>query len=299
MSSGTSKLRVMPMYIALMRLTSADWLTKNDRSESNAKKNFADENVNLSLVCALLFTSFLPIFYTESASMNDPSQGLALDIDRSWLSQMNYQYLSTAFLHDMFLFFYAFALGNACLGTLTSVFYTLSAAQCEDDNKIVVLMNILGFFSRLPYLFFATGIIMWGFTAYLKIILTAQTVYGFALILTGWVIMTTLILIGVLLNVRGIYAAYDLEEIHRPISLSTKTIDDSIESYFQATDPSEISLNSFLSSLTYHVDYGYRVPLTLSSDIMAKKKFYMKMAEVTNSSYEEVIQLLSIPRPNS
>jgi hypothetical protein len=290
-------LKVMSIPEAFLRLTSADWLTKNDQSETNAKKNFTEENVNLSLVCALLFTSFLPIFYTESASMNDPTQGLALDIERSWLNQMNYQYLSTAFLHDMFLFFYAFALGNACLGTLISVFYTLSAAQCDSDNKCVVVMNILGFFSRLPYLFFATGIVMWGFTAYLKIILTAQTVYGFALILTGWVIMTILILIGVLLNVRGIYAAYDIDELNRPISLTEKAIDDAVDSYFRSTDPSELSLDGFVKTLSYHVDYGYRVPLSLVSGIMAKKKFHKKIAELTNCSYEEVMQIISIPVP--
>jgi len=218
------RVRTISIHTAFFRLTTADWLTKNDQSEANAKGNFADENVNLSLVCALLFTSFLPIFYTESAAMNDPTQGLALDIERSWLTQMNYQYLSASFLHDMILFFYAFALGNACLGTLISVFYTLAASQCENDNKAVVLMNILGFFSRLPYLFFATGIIMWGFTAYLKIILTAQTAYGFALILCGWVIMTIAILLGVVFMVKGIYAAYDVEVFHSATAPTEKAV---------------------------------------------------------------------------
>jgi hypothetical protein len=86
-----------------------------------------------------------------------PTEGLALDVELSWLSSSNYQYLSAAFIHDLVLFFYAMAMGNTCLGTLIAVFFTFSGSQCETNEKTVVLMNTLGFASRLPYYFFATG----------------------------------------------------------------------------------------------------------------------------------------------
>jgi hypothetical protein len=57
--------RVPPYHLAMLEMFNGNWLNVNDHHERECNRLFMVGNVNLALICALLFTTFLPIYYEE------------------------------------------------------------------------------------------------------------------------------------------------------------------------------------------------------------------------------------------
>ena len=71
--------KIPNMGDALHSIFTASWLMMNDDNDEGAKDQFLGENINLSLVSALLFTTFLPLFYNNGA-ITIPDEGYHTDV---------------------------------------------------------------------------------------------------------------------------------------------------------------------------------------------------------------------------
>lgn len=76
--------KVPPYHLAIFQMIDGSWLTINDDEETDANRLFVGGNLNLSLICALLFTTYLPLYYSEAQRLNDDNDGLVLPLIFLW-----------------------------------------------------------------------------------------------------------------------------------------------------------------------------------------------------------------------
>lgn len=98
-STKKKPIKVPPYHESFFRLLDAGWLAVCDDIEENANQNFIGANLNISLISALFFTTFVPLYYTEAQRLNDANDGLTIDIASGYLSPV---IVSNQFLHDLF-----------------------------------------------------------------------------------------------------------------------------------------------------------------------------------------------------
>ncbi|RYH13173.1 hypothetical protein EON65_36305 [archaeon] len=76
-------------------------MTLRDDEVTNANKQFIGENVYLAMICALLVTTLLPLYYGETSRISVPDDGFAIDVSMGVFNQ-HLMHVSKDFLHDSF-----------------------------------------------------------------------------------------------------------------------------------------------------------------------------------------------------
>ena len=273
-------------YLALLHMFDASWLTVNDDDEYDANRLFVGGNLNLSLICALLFTTFLPLYYSEAQRLNDPNDGLTIDLSLGFLSPL---VLSNSDLHDLFDTSYLIASVGTLFGTMVSAFFMLAANEANDDSKTFVLMYFLGpRLSQLPYYFFSIGIISWAFGAMVQAFSVPRTAAGFSVkIGLLWAMILFMMLVCFPRMIRGVFMGKLEAQRNPPIFVSEDQINNSLDSFFAnpQTD-GDLSLRAFLQSLTYLTEFQYRPKLQTITKIQAK------LSAITGKSVSDVKEAL-------
>ena len=273
----------------------------NDEEEEGAKEQMMGENINISLICALMFTTFIPLYYTEPARMEIPTDGLTLQIYNGFINSWQEIKLTTNDIHDWFDSFYIIATAGACFGTMVSVFYMLACNECLKDPKVMVLRHYLGRASVAPFYFFAIGIVSWAIGGFLQLALSPQTIWGFVFKFAVVGILIFMVLCVCLPRmVRGVYAANAEENLHPAIELSKEEIDVQVDQFLLSTGI-DLSMRNCLSSIHSPgkpriTSKNYRIPLHICTELMVKKSYVDKMAVKTCMSTEEVKLFLSIDK---
>jgi hypothetical protein len=284
---------VPPYYLSMLRMVDGSWLNVNDKYERECNRLFMAGNVNLALICALLFTTFLPIYYAEPNRLNDDFDGLTIDIAHGYISPI---VLSRDALHDFFDCCYLVAMAGTLFGTMVSVFYMLAANETNDDAKTFVLLKSLGStLAQLPFYFFSVGIIGWAIGALVHCFTVPRTASGFFI-----KVLFLFSMIGIMLTIAfprmiiGTFQSRREEEENPPLYFTTDKIQVDLEFFF--SDPyanKDLSLYAFLLSLSYMTKHGYRPPLQAITKIEATYMYYEKLALITGRSIEEVKDSLS------
>lgn len=289
----------VPNYVmAFMAMTNGDWINLNDDTDENCKDNFVGNNVNLSLICALMLTTFVPLYFTEAARLDSIDDGLTIDISLGFLStHLKTLKLSKEGLHDFFDVCYLIAVLGTLLGTILSVFYMIAANECRVDARAYVLIKYLGKIRlATPFYYWVIGIVAWGTSASLQMILVVRTRQAFIIKLFLYSLLIGTFAAGCLpFIVQGIYLAKKEEIEHPAMFVSDEEIDGKLSRFF--ADPSgehDLTLKEFLHHLSKFTDKGYRIPLNLVSKVRATKKYYMKLADVTDTSVQDVKEYLNV-----
>jgi hypothetical protein len=280
--------KVPPYHKAMLHMFNASWLTVNDDDEFDCNKSFVDGNLNLSLICALLFTTFMPLYFNEASRLDDINDGLTIDLAMGYLSPL---VLSKEFIHDLFDTAYLVATAGTLFGTMVAVFYMLAANEATDDRKTFVLMRHLGGeVSQLPYFFFSIGIFGWAFGAMFHVFVTPRTASGFYVkVCFLWGMILLMILICFPRMIIGVFRGRLEEQKHPPLFVPVETIKQRLEVFLGHPEQSgDISLRTFLQSLSYITEYHYRPGLNPISELHAKRLYYEKLAEITGCTVKEV-----------
>lgn len=295
MPLARKKTKVPSYLIAYYKLGTGDFLTLRDEEADGAYEQFIGENTNLALICALLVTTFLPLYYSEVSRLSIPDEGLTIDIEtgqfRSWLFSIN-----KAALHDFFDITYVLAMAGMFFGTLTCVYFILMANEAGTDERVIIYRRQLGIVARFPYYFFSLGAYSWGFSVYCHFLLVPRT-------LTGWIVKVTLVILATLafaglvlpISCKALYSAFAEEEEHPPKSFSTAQLSAQLKTYFAdvtAAQTNDFNLKDFLHSLRQDVTKsGYRIPLLPGVEFEATHLFYRRLAEEKDMTFDQVIQL--------
>eukprot|EP01040_Poterioochromonas_malhamensis_P009110 gene9110-9868_t len=280
--------KVPPYHRAMLHMINGSWLTINDDEETDANRLFVGGNLNLSLICALLFTTYLPLYYSEAQRLNDDNDGLTIDITMGYLAPL---VVSRDFIHGIFDCCYLVAAAGTLFGTMVSVFYMLAANEANDDSKTVVLMRFLGpFASQLPYYYFSIGITGWAFAGFFHVFVVPRTGTAFYVkVVILWVMILIMLMVSFPRMVRGIFMGKLESQRHPPVYLSEDEISKKLEEFFSnPKKDGDLSLRKFLSNLTYMTEYGYRPRLQTISEVQATCMYYEKLSEVTGRSIKEV-----------
>merc|ERR1712093_134114 len=155
-----------------------------------------DENVQLSLLSALLLTIVFPLAY----EFNNDWIELAQDgyIATHWLQQP----LDERFWHDLNLMSYIMGIIGMIFSMLVSVFTMLAAGELGEDYMLRFFDQYLGVARKLPYYFFQTGIAIFllGGTAP-RWVLCFQT---FGVIVVFMVVVGVLVMIFLIFGLVGV-----------------------------------------------------------------------------------------------
>lgn len=280
--------------MALPNLIMGTWLTVNDKDETRCHEQFIGGNVNLSLICALLFTTYLPLMYQEVSRINIPDDGLTIDIFDGYVNSLHPIKMSKDQIHDFFDVCYLMAVAGTLFGTMVSVFYMLAANEAGTDRKTFVLLKYLGTIpSVVPYYFFTIGTVSWAFGAYLQLTLVARTSIGF------WIkeavlgaAISVMLLVCFTRMVQGTFAGKVEENLNPPTFLDDTIISKKLDEFF--ADPyrnGDFTLKEFIKSLTVVRPSGYRVPLNVITEVKATSAYYRRLADVTGVSIEEAKEI--------
>lgn len=282
--------KVPPYHLCLLALMNASWLNVNDTYEKDCNRLFIGGNVNLALICALLFTTFLPIYYSEANRLDVPDDGLTLDIAHGYLSPIS---LSNDTIHDIFDCSYLIATAGTLFGTMVSVFYMLAANETNDDAKTFVLLTFLGpHFSQLPFYFFSIGIIGWAVGAMFHVFVVARTTAGFYIkIISLWTLIIVMMMFAFPRMIQGTFQSRLDEQLNPPLYFSSDQIKEKLNVFFMNPNSNkDISLEEFLLYLTQPAvtKTKYRPPLQTLTKIEATCLYYEKLSSVCGRSVEEI-----------
>lgn len=284
----------VPSYrTAIFRMLDGSWLSVNDDEETDANKQFVGGNLNLLLICALLFTTYLPLYYSEASRLNDETDGLTIDIMNGYLSPL---VISKDFLHDVFDISYLVACAGTLFGTMVSVFFMLAANEANDDARTFVLMRSLGpVMTQLPYFYFTLGIWGWAFGGFFHIFLVPRLASGFYVkVILTFLLASFPFVLCIPRMIRGIFLGKVESQKHPPIFVSEEKIEMALNTFFSNPDSDgDFSLQEFLRSLTYITDNGYRPKLQSLTQVRATCKYYEKVAALTGNSISEVKEALT------
>lgn len=281
------------IVIMLKRIASGEWQTVNDKNQVGVKQQFIDSNVALSLVCALLFSTFLPLYYAEASSINIEGTGLAYDMTLSYLNQHNLLTISAKSMHDVILFIYLMSMAGALFGTIMSVFFMMTANEVSNDAKAFVLLTNIGSLISLPYHFFVISIVAWGTGVYIKCVLVSRTLWGLIICFVGPLgILASLLVIGTYVNFWSLYVAEEVSNSYKPIVLTDSDIEVGLRNYFENIDEKSMSLDDFLQTLTISGEVGYVVPIHMISRLKATRRFYSEIANILDCPVSDVIRMV-------
>eukprot|EP00599_Poterioochromonas_sp_BG-1_P013240 CAMPEP_0173160262 /NCGR_PEP_ID=MMETSP1105-20130129/17726_1 /TAXON_ID=2985 /ORGANISM="Ochromonas sp., Strain BG-1" /LENGTH=323 /DNA_ID=CAMNT_0014079105 /DNA_START=35 /DNA_END=1006 /DNA_ORIENTATION=- len=287
-------IRVPPYHESFFRLIDAGWLAVCDDIEENANQNFIGANLNISLISALFFTTFVPLYYTEAQRLNDSNDGLTIDIASGYLSPV---VDSNQFLHDLFDCTYFIAVAGTAIGTVTAVFFMLAGNEVPSDSQTFVLLRMLGpKITQLPYYFFSFGVCAWIFAMMVHGFMVPRTGTGFGVKLAlTFASIFIFYFFGLPRLIRGVYLARSEAQKHPSVLVSKERIATALENFFakreeemERIEEEDHSLPLFLKSLSYLTEAGYRPKLDVVSRVEATCMYYEKLAEITGRSVEEV-----------
>jgi hypothetical protein len=296
---ASSKTRPEPLtkvpayHLAMLEMINGNWLNVNDRHERECNRLFMGGNVNLALICALLFTTFLPIYYDEPSRLDSAEDGLTIDIAHGYLSPV---VLSRDAIHDFFDCCYLIAMSGTLFGTMVSVFYMLAGNETNDDAKTFVLQNRLGSnIAQLPFFFFSIGSMGWAIGALFHCFTVPRTAPGFYVKVIGlFAMIITMIFVAFPRMIQGTFLSRREEEENPPLYFNTDHLKGKLEEFF--SDPfasKDLSLSAFLTSLCYMTKNSYRPPLQVVTKIEATCLYYEKLASITGRTVEEIKDSLS------
>jgi hypothetical protein len=288
-------LYIPPSYLTYLYMFSAKWLSVNETDENNCNAAFIGGNINLSLICALLFTTYLPLYYGEANRLNDENDGLTIDMHLGYLNTQYGINLSKDLIHDMFDTAYLVAAASTLFGTMVSVFYMLAANEAASDAKTFVLMKYLGpTATQMPYFFFTIGVFSWAFGGLLHVFTVPRSLTGFTVkIVFLWSMIFVMLVYCFPRMIRGVYAGKAEEMKHKPIFLTEEVIKAKIDEFLaQPNQDGEYSLKDFLTSLTYMTEHGYRPPLQVITKVKATYIYYEKIAALTGRTIDEVKEIV-------
>jgi hypothetical protein len=296
-SATGNKLAIPPYHLTMLYMISAKWLSVNDSQEENCNVMFVGGNINLSLICALLFTTYLPLYYSEANRLNNEEDGLTIDINLGYLNRQTPLVLTRAALHDIFDTAYLIAAAATLFGTMVSVFYMLAANEAATDSKTFVLMKYLGpTITQIPYFFFTIGIFGWAFGGLVHVFTVPRTSPGFYIKIIGlWSMIAVMLLLCFPRMIQGVYAGRVAEINYPPLYLSDDQIREKLETFFARPDQDgDLSLAVFLKHCTFLTEDYYRPKLQILTEVKATYMFYEKVAVLTGRSVEEVKEIVSI-----
>jgi hypothetical protein len=283
----------VPGYMmTLFYMWDASWLTINDSTEENCNAGFIGGNLNVSLVCALLFTTFVPLYYNEPARLTDPNDAAVLEIRLGFLNSISPIALSLDMIHDIYDTTYFVACAGTLFGTMLSVFYMLAANECHNDTKTFVLMRCLGpKISNLPYYFFSTGIMAWAFGGFVQAFLVPRTATGFTMtFFLIFLMIVVLVFLALPKMIQGVFIGKHEEQKNPPLFVDEAVITAKLDSFLKdnATKNADISLEEFHRHLTTMTKTGYRPPLQAISKLVATKMYYEEMGKLAKLTGEQL-----------
>lgn len=276
-----------------LHLMSGSWLNINDDEEEGAFNQFLNGNVNLSLICALLLTTFLPLMYNEPQRLDISDDGLTIDIFSGYINSLHPIILSKDQIHDWFDTTYLISVAGTLFGTMVSVFYMLAVNEAADDARTMVFMHSLGrYVSNVPFYFFSIGIIAWGIGAWFQSVLVPRSATGF------WIKQISLFSMTVIMFLfcfpRMIIGAYlsKIEKIsNTPILLTTEEIESKLTSFLIDYEHNDVSLHEFLRSLQRITKHKYRIPLHEITKLRATKCYFEKVGNILHIEIDELKEL--------
>lgn len=290
------KLKVPSFAAAYALWASGEFLTLRDTERTGAMEQFTGENVNLALICALLLTTFLPMYYTEPSRLSIPEDGLSIDIDLGFFNT-HITHLNKETLHDFFDICYVVAMGAMMMGTIICVFFVLAANEAGSDERVVILRDRLGWVSRFPYLYFSIGAYAWGISVYCHMFITAREPGAMCVkVFIISVMACGLVLLLIPRLCQSLYTGFVEEQDNPPVFIATKDIRERLGDYWKevaASDKSEdFDLDGFLDFLhSEETKWGYRIPLLASVRTNATRLFYERLADQWGITYDQLIQL--------
>jgi hypothetical protein len=218
--------RRIPSYCELFqKVFSAEFLRVRDGDEDDARSSFISVNQNLALVNALLFTCFVPLYYTEPARLFSEDDGLTVGIMTGLLASETSYSINIDIIHDFFDASLFVAVCGTFFGTLVSVYYSLAAIEAGNDDKVLVLKKQLGFLVNYPYFSFGVGSAAWGFAILCNCVLVPRSTAGWIIKVLGFCAIAGVFVFQALPGMaRGIYAGLVEEETNPPVVRSKEEI---------------------------------------------------------------------------
>lgn len=294
---GVKKTITVPKFHeTYLHLLAGSWLNVNDDEEEGALDQFVNGNVNLSLICALLLTTFLPLMYGEPQRLNIPDDGLTIDIWSGYLNSLKPIVLSKAQIHDWFDTTYLISVAGTLFGTMVSVFYMLAVNEAGDDARAVVFMNSLGrYVMNVPYYFFSIGIIAWGIGAWFQSVLVPKLPEGFWIKQIGLFSMTLVMFLFCFPRmVIGAFKSKAEKLNNLPTMMGKDVIAIKLKEFLANYQVEDINLKDFLNSLTTITPSNYRIPIHPFTKYIATKMYFEELATLVELPVEEVRELYGI-----
>lgn len=254
----------VPSYgMAYKCLFSGEFLTLRDDEGKGAYDQLSSENTNLALICALLLTTFLPLYYTETSKLSIPDEGLTIDIFSGYFYS-SVVHMNKSTLHDFFDTTYVLATGGMFFGTLCCVYFILMGNEAGTDERVLVFRRRLGIIARFPYYCFTIGAVSWGVSILCHIFITPFTLTGFVVKVTLMMLIIASFAVWVLpFSVQALYSCFHEEQEHPPLPYTEAEVRDGINKYFEETDAMEYCLKDCLHSLRKgRSPSGYLPPLS-------------------------------------
>eukprot|EP01031_Cornospumella_fuschlensis_P028680 gene28680-34626_t len=290
--------KVPNIFQAYHNLSTANFLTLRDDEVAKANEQFIGENVNLALICALLVTTFLPLYYGETSRISVPDDGFSIDVSLGVFNR-HMVHVSKEFMHDFFDITYVCATAGMFFGTLACVYFILVANEAGSNERTIILRNRLGLVARLPYFFFSVGAYSWGFSVYAHLVLVPRYTGGWIVKVTLVGLLTAAFAVWLLpTTVQALYASFAEEQQNPPKNFSVEELREQLQSYWDQVKNSgenNFNLDDFMLFLRPDVtSAGYRVPLLPGVQFDAARMFYEQLGREKGMTYEQVIQLVSL-----
>lgn len=289
----------VPGFIETMtRASIGDFLSLRDDEEEGSYDQFIGENVNMALICALLLTTFMPLYYEEAHRLNDPNDGFTLSVRMGAWHRFVIP-VNPHVLHDFFDVTYSVATAATFLATLACVYNILMANEAGSDARVKMFRKELGILSRFPYLFFAIGAYSFCFAIVGHLFLTPRYLSALTI---KMIICLSLVVVFVFVLLfpsnLALYTAFAEEERHPPLDYSSEQLQTEVEQYFtevQSSGSNNFNLVDFLKYLRKTTTpKGYHVTLAEGTALEASRIFFDELARKRGTTAEHLIQLQSL-----
>lgn len=255
-------------------MVTAEWLSLGEKYDrADMKQQVYDENVQMSLLSALLLTIVFPLSY----EFNDDwlPTGHAGYIASTWLDNQ----LDEPFWHDVSLCGYIGGVMGMLFSMLTSIFTMLASGELNEDYMLKFYDQYLGIGRKLPYFFFQIGVVFFLVVGTVpRWILCFQTLGALVIfaIFVGLCIVIFLVL-GLIGVVQGAHMTVFVEQSYPEVGMSEETVLQLGKKYFDVMGD-HINLDDFVRSIQPVAEVAgcdYSVPLTFKSRVLCRKIFWM------------------------
>jgi hypothetical protein len=269
-------------------------MLNDDRNNKDIVQQFSNENINVALICALLFTAMLPLYYGESYRILDPDDTFSIGISESFLGNLDGVYTGSVLFYTIFDLTYFFAAAASFCGTFIGVLYALAANVVQTEVGMSSYLHYMGAFVSAPYLFLQISLYSWGVGFCFHAVYTPITVGGFIGKVLGMSILIIPLLCCIFYSVRAAHYTKDDVIFYKPSLLSDDEIASKTKAFFQDSSNYDLSVENFLEYLSIKTEHNYRIPLHVVTRVKALRAYKHALAATAfpDETFEDVQEYL-------